>query len=134
MKFNVRLPKFRKQQIVQDQKGITLIEVLVAVVMVGIIVAGVIMVIGTSTKILVTVKNKEIAKDIASSDMEYIRSQLYRTTYALPTLPAIYAGFTVDYGPNTQPIYINNFEQQIDLYVYLRGTQIFKLTDYRVDY
>jgi prepilin-type N-terminal cleavage/methylation domain-containing protein len=129
---NVRLPKFCKKGIARNQKGFTLIEVLVAVVMIGIITGGVIMVISTSTKILISVKNKETAKDIASTEMEYIRSQPYSDYgYTMPALPAIYSNFVVP-SPTITPLNMN--EQQIDIYVYLNGTQIFQLTDYRVNY
>jgi len=74
----VKLMKSHKMGIIRDQRGFSLIEVLIALAMAGVIIAGVLMVMGTSTKILVLAKNQEISKDIAASEMEYIRVSLCR--------------------------------------------------------
>jgi prepilin-type N-terminal cleavage/methylation domain-containing protein len=135
---NFRQPGFHKTSIVRDEKGFTLIEVLIAIALSAVIVSGVLITIGTASKMLVRTKNQETAKDIASMEMEYIRSQPYNDTdYALPALPAIYHNFTVG-SPTGHAIIIKlQFgEEKVTIPVYLQGstTAIFTLVDYRVNY
>ena len=58
---NIKFPKLRKLGIVRDEKGFTLIEVLIAIAFMMVVVGGIIMAISTSSKILVIANNKEIA-------------------------------------------------------------------------
>ena len=87
-----RLPGFHKSSIVHDEKGFTLIEVLIAIALSAVIVSGVLITIGTASKMLVRTKNQDIAKDIASMEMEYIQKCGYSAWYSLPisSMPAIY--------------------------------------------
>ena len=118
----------------QDEKGFTLIEVLIAVALAATIIAGLLVVIATSTKIMVRTKNEETAKDIAASEIEYIRSVPYADSYTLPPLAPSYSNFSV-----TNPVvaqYIEMNEQQIEIDVFVNGNSnpIFKLTDYRTNF
>ena len=131
---NIRLPGFYKQSIVREGKGFTLIEVLIACALSGAIIAGLIVVIATSTKLMIRTKNEETAKDIAASEIEYIRSVPYADSYLLPPLSSLYSNFTV-----TNPVitkYIEMNEQQIEIDVFVNGNSnpIFKLTDYRTNF
>lgn len=137
---NVRFPQLRKPGIMRNEKGFTLVEILIVVAMTGIMVAGVLMVIGTSTNILVKTRNQETAKDIAATEMEYIRSLPFSGSYTLPALPAIYSNFTLN-STNTPPFTaivtpLQLGEQKIEIDVFLKGstTPIFTIVDYRVDY
>ena len=47
---NVRLPKLRKTGIVQEEKGFTILEVLIAIFVTVVIVAAIALAIGTSIK------------------------------------------------------------------------------------
>jgi prepilin-type N-terminal cleavage/methylation domain-containing protein len=123
-----KLPGFHQPLIVRDEKGFTLIEVLIAVAMTGLIVAGVLMVMGTSSKILVVAKNEEKAKDLAASDMEYLRSQSFGSS-ALPNTSSSFPGFTA-------VAVINPFqmtEERIDITVTWNSGS-YTLTDYRAEY
>jgi prepilin-type N-terminal cleavage/methylation domain-containing protein len=75
--------KFLKQRIARRQRGFTLIEVLAALVIVSILTLAIYMAVSTSTKVLVLTNNQETAKDIAASDMEYIRSVPYSGAYII---------------------------------------------------
>jgi prepilin-type N-terminal cleavage/methylation domain-containing protein len=137
---NFGLPGFHKTSIVRDEKGFTLIEVLIAIALSAVIVSGVLITIGTASKMLVRTKNQETAKDIASMEMEYIRSLGYAASYTLPALPAIYNNFTLN-ATNTPPFIINatlihSTEEEIEIDVFLKGsaTPIYTLVDYRAQY
>ena len=82
---DVKFPKFHKPGIVRDQQGFTLIEVLAAIVITSILSLSIYMAISTSTRVLVLTNTQEVAKDIASSDMEYIRSIPFADNYILLT-------------------------------------------------
>jgi len=82
---NVRLPKLCKSRIVQDEKGYTILEVLLAIFVTVVIGAAIALSIGTSSKVLVSANTQEVAKDIAASDMEYIRSLPFASNYILLT-------------------------------------------------
>ena len=82
---NVRLLKLRKPGIVQEEKGYTILEVLLAIFVTVVIGAAIALSIGTSSKVLVSANTQEVAKDIAASDMEYIRSLPFAANYVLLT-------------------------------------------------
>jgi prepilin-type N-terminal cleavage/methylation domain-containing protein len=81
----IRLPGFHKTLIVRDEKGFTLIEVLAAIVITSILVLSICMAISISTRVLVLTNTQEVAKDIAASDMEYIRSLPVADNYIILT-------------------------------------------------
>ena len=136
---NIRLPKHRKTGIVRDEKGFTLLEVLIAVALTSIIVAGIYMAMSTSTKVLVDAKTQETAKDMAASAMEWIKSQPYNAvsydlTKANNPLLLTNGGLTV--FPTTGVIPVNEFrfnEEQIDIIIKSGTKTVFTLTDYRVN-
>ena len=137
---NIRLPGFHNILIVREEKGFTLIEVLISIALSAVIVSGVLITIGTASKMLVRTKNQETAKDLASTEMEYIRSQAFSGSYTL-TVPSIYSSrFTLN-STNTPPFSaivspLQLGEQKIEIDVYLIGssTPIYTLVDYRVSY
>jgi prepilin-type N-terminal cleavage/methylation domain-containing protein len=133
---NVRLPKHHKPGIGRDEKGFTLLEVLIAVALTAIIVAGIYMAMSTSTKVLVDTTTQETAKDMAASAMEWIKSQPYNAvSYTLPAAMRTNGGLTV--FPTTGVIPVNEFrfnEEQIDIIVKSGTKTVFTLTDYRVNY
>jgi Tfp pilus assembly protein PilV len=126
----------RKMQLTGNERGFTLIEVLISVAFFMVIVGGIIMAISTSSKVLALANNKEISKDIASGVMEYIKTRPYASTYNLndpgdPYIPpAEYSNFTT----NVVVTYLRFGEEQIDITVSLNGKNIFTLTDYRTNY
>ncbi len=98
----------------------------------GILIPGILLSVQTSTKILVLTNTQEIAKDIAISEMDYIRTLGYAEDYNddLPDLPEKYSSFT----PNVAVTYLRFNEQKIDISVSWNGKVMFTLTDYRTNY
>lgn len=138
---NIKLPGFHKSSIVHDEKGFTLIEVLIAIALSAVIVSGVLITIGTASKMLVRTKNQDIAKDIASTEMEYVRSQVYSAGYSLlpiSSMPASYSNFSCSSASFTSPLVtpLQLGEQKIEIDVFMNGstTPIYTLVDYRVSY
>jgi prepilin-type N-terminal cleavage/methylation domain-containing protein len=127
---NIKLPGFHKTLIVKDEKGFTLIEVLAAIVIVSILALSIYMAISTSTKVLVLTDKQETAKDLAASDMEYIRSLPYSGTYTLPAPSAAYS----NYSQSVLVTFLRTNEQRIDITITWGGKTVFILTDFRVSY
>jgi prepilin-type N-terminal cleavage/methylation domain-containing protein len=127
-----RRAAFQRQQ---NQNGFTLIEVLIVIALTTLIVAGVLVVMGTSSKILVITNTRETAKDIAISDMEYVISQPYynqanQTSYQLPSQTQNYVA-TLNI---TDVTWNAGAEEEIDITITLNGVTLFTLTDFRTPY
>ena len=136
---NIKFQKLRKRGIIRNENGFTLIEVLISIAFMMVVVGGIIMAISTSSKILVIANNKEIAKDIAAGDMEWIKSQPYADSYTLPMAPPIYSAYVVTDGDPTHvntivADFLEHKEQRIQISISLNGNALFTLIDYRADY
>jgi type II secretory pathway pseudopilin PulG len=81
--FKTRIWKPSKPDIISDQRGDTLIENLVAIVLLSIIVVAVFMAIGTAIRSFGVLNTNEASKDIAASEMDYIYSQPYAQNYTI---------------------------------------------------
>jgi type II secretory pathway pseudopilin PulG len=81
--FKTRIWKLSKSDIISDQRGDTLIENLVAIVLLSIIVVAVFMAIGTAIRSFGVLNTNEASKDVAASEMDYIYSQPYAASYTI---------------------------------------------------
>ena len=82
-----------KRLIRGKEQGFTILEVLIAIAITGILVTGIIMSLETSTKILMITNTQETAKDIAISDLEYIRVNRMQIAILHLQCPQIYKIF-----------------------------------------
>ena len=76
----------------RDEKGFSLIEVLVAVALVGLISVALIVALATASKVLIIADERTTAESLARSQMEYIKIQPYDNVndppvYELLSLP-----------------------------------------------
>lgn len=104
-------------RLLHNNKGFSLIEVLAAMLLAGILIPAIILSVTTSTKVLILTNNREVAKDIAISDMEYIRTQTYADSYTPSPRPEKYSSFVSD----IHVTYLQMNEQQIDIAIYLNS-------------
>lgn len=79
--------------VMKNQMGTTLVEVLVALVILGIAGAGFMMAMISVTKSSTTTDEKVMAMSLAESQMEYIRNQEYGWDYELVDIPV---GLNID--------------------------------------
>ena len=81
----------------RNQEGLTLIEVLISLALLGIIAAGILGALGTSSKATVTNDVQTTAQNLAEGQMEYVQNQPYSVEdppeYAL--ISSIPAGYSV---------------------------------------
>lgn len=92
-----RLTKLRKTRMAQDQRGFTLVEVLVSIALLGIVAAGLFTGLGTTSKVLFNTDARETAKNLAETQMEYVKKQpfvLGAATYHAAPLPPEQSGYT----------------------------------------
>ena len=67
--------KLRKTIFSGHETGFTLVEVVIAIALIGIVAAGLYVSMGTSSKILLNNDSKETAKNLAESQMEFVKGQ-----------------------------------------------------------
>jgi prepilin-type N-terminal cleavage/methylation domain-containing protein len=89
--FKLRFRKPNNWGIIREQKGDTLIENLVAIVLLAIVAAAIFTSISTAIKTFGQMNTKEASKDIAASEMDYIFSQPYANNYTV-------------FNPNSGPV------------------------------
>jgi prepilin-type N-terminal cleavage/methylation domain-containing protein len=94
------LRKPGKASVMWDQKGFTLIEVLIAVLLTAIIAIGIFVGLRTIILLYGDTNTHEIAKDMAASGMDDIMSQPYANTYTIfsPTSGPVGTVITIPSG------------------------------------
>jgi prepilin-type N-terminal cleavage/methylation domain-containing protein len=85
----------------KDEKGFSLIEVVIAIALLGIIGVAFLGGLSTASRVLFIADERETAKNLAESQMEYAKGLPWSTSSYTPAtpLPSEYAGYTVEiYG------------------------------------
>lgn len=81
----------------KDQKGFSLIEVAIAIALLGIIAVAFLSALGTASKVLLVAHERTMAESLARSQMEYIKSQPYVDNYTASTPPDyVTAGYSAN--------------------------------------
>ena len=87
----------------RDEKGFTLIEVLVAVALLGLISVALIVALATASKVLIIADEQTTAESLARSQIEYIKTLPYSPAddydvglYDTISIPEGYAIFSID--------------------------------------
>lgn len=71
------MKKLCKLGIVHNETGFTLVEAVISIALIGIIGAALYMGLGTASTVLLNTDARETAKNLAETQMEYIKSQNY---------------------------------------------------------
>jgi prepilin-type N-terminal cleavage/methylation domain-containing protein len=130
---NIRLSRiFAKRQALQDQSGFTLVEVLVAIVLLSLIVIGILATAASAYRMVRSVDARETANNYAEWEMEYIKNQPYSTSnqYTAATNSPYPSNYTVQSIVATP---VTTIEQQISITITGNGTT-YTLSDYKVNY
>ncbi len=69
----------KKASLAKNEKGFTLIEVVIALLLLGIIASGFLMALSTASKALILADERTTAESLARSQMEYVKNQGYIT-------------------------------------------------------
>ncbi len=115
----------------KNQKGFSLIEVIVSIALLGIIAAGFLAALGTASKVLFIADERETAKNLAESQMEYVKEQDYALSYA-PAVPDEYAGYSASIDVGTIASRDGNI-QKIIVTIEHRGEEVMTLEGYKAN-
>ena len=117
----------------KNQRGFTLIEVLVSVAIIGI--TSVLFFVGfsTSSKGTFIVDERETAKNLAESQMEYIKNQDYAASYnSSSELTNEYIGYSANISVSSIPSRDGNI-QKITVIVKHQDKELTRLEGYKVN-
>ena len=114
----------------KNEKGFTLIEVLVALAILGLIAVTFLMALSTASKAIIIADERTTAESLARSQMEYIKEQDYNVagTYATITPPANYE--------IVSPITVEELQtglQKITVIIRHYDKDVITLEDYKVN-
>jgi prepilin-type N-terminal cleavage/methylation domain-containing protein len=139
--FKIIRKKLGKLRIIEDQKGFSLLEILIAIPMIAILAVALLMSLGTSSKVLIRTSTYERAKDIAISDMDFVMSQTYSQAPGNYQQPPQTNGYVstitvtdITSSNDTDATWSTGQEEEIDVAISLNGKSLFTLTDYRSSY
>lgn len=121
--------------LIMNEKGFSLVEVLVAMAILGIISVGFLSALGASSKAAASIDNMDTGRAIAQSQMEYVKTQAFQSsgTYAINTgLMATYPGYTVSIPQASAAAQRDLFIQKIVVIVSHAGKEVARLEDCKV--
>ena len=134
---NIRLPKLRKPGMLREEKGFTLIEVIISIVLLSLITAALANGFITASKVLLHNDSRQTAKNLAETQLEYIKNQPYALAYdtsAITPPPGYSASNAVHSG--TESAYFNPIRdaniQLIIVTITGPANVTYTLTDYKV--
>lgn len=123
----------------KNEKGFSLIEVLVCCALVGIVGVAILISLGTASKILIVADQHETAKNLAETQMEFVKDLSYSsTTYPAyyPTIPTAVSDYP-QFDVSTVAVHVPNRGAEIQKVTvtithHLEGKVIFVLEDYKL--
>ena len=147
---NIRLPKLRKPGMLREEKGFTLVEVIISIVLLSLIAAAVAGGLFTSSKALVQNDSLETAKNLAETQMEWVKNLLFipgTASYSPAPIPSEQNGYTATItvidGTNTTAFPYNSDPtlnkarnsnlQKITVKIFRNGSLTYTLEGYKVE-
>ncbi len=127
----------------KNEKGSTLIEVVIAIGVLGIIAAAFLPALSGASKAIITADERTTAESLARSQIECVRSLSYSGNYTAASIPPQYAGYsaTISVAPVSDNGTVRTGIQKIVVIIYhnvggvdkpILTTNNSTLEDYRV--
>jgi prepilin-type N-terminal cleavage/methylation domain-containing protein len=120
----------KARSILRGQSGMTLMEVAVAVAILGIIGVAFIAGLGTNSRVLMIMDERESGRNLAENQMEYVKELAFASSYAPAALPVGYPGFSAQIEAETTR---DANLQKITVSILSRGRAVAVLEDYKVN-
>lgn len=113
----------------KSEKGFSLLEVLISIVLLAVVGTAFLNALVGSSKAMFTADKMATAKNLAETQMEYVKQQQFAGSYSSDAVPAEYGGYSVVI--TAQPLRDNNI-QKVSILVKFNNTDVFTLEDYKV--
>jgi len=84
----------RLKKLNRNQKGLTLIEVLIAIAILGMIAVPFLTALSTSSRALIIADERTTAESLVRTEMEYVKNSTYNSTFSYQD--SHYAGYSVN--------------------------------------
>ncbi len=118
---------------VHAERGFSLLEVVIAICLLGILASGFVPALSTAARTMVTVDERETAKNLAEREMEWVRTQLYASTYEDNSYVTDYPGLTVTITTaETIAGRDDHNIQEVTIVVSRGGQEITRLVDFKI--
>jgi len=119
----------RLKKLNRNQKGLTLIEVLIAIAILGMIAVPFLTALSTSSRALIIADERTTAESLVRTEMEYVKNSTYNSTFSYQD--SHYAGYSVNVTgvpiPDKQNITV------ITVQVYHGAKLVLTTSTYKVD-
>ncbi len=114
----------------RSEKGLALVEVLVSVALLGIIGVGLLSAMGSASRAVVLNDTRVTAKNLAETQMEYIKGLAYAASYVPAPIALDYSGYAA--GIAVAPLQDSSV-QKITVTITRNGSEVGRLEDYRAN-
>ena len=114
------------------EDGFTLIEVLCALAILGMIAIGLFSALGTSLKTTGIADERATAKNLAESQMEYVKQLEWANVYSPAEIPTEYSGYEAQIDTPSPVGGRDGDLQQITIKVFHHGKELMQLEGYKL--
>ncbi len=119
----------------RSEKGFSLIEVIVALAIIGVVAVGFLSALTSSSRAAASIDVMDTARTLAQGQIEYIKQQPFQATgvyQANDTLTAEYPGYSVTIPQASAAAQRDTFIQKITIIVSHAGKEVIRLEDFKV--
>jgi type II secretory pathway pseudopilin PulG len=114
------------------ESGQILVELLVAVAILGITAVAFFNGLSTSSNIVFSVDERETAKNLAENQMEYLKDQAYAASYVPAQIPDEYPGYSANISVSAIASRDGNI-QKITVIIKHQNKEVVRLEGYKVN-
>lgn len=115
---------------IKSEKGVTLIEVIISIAVLGILATGYFTALNGSTTSLIFADQRATGESLARSQWEYVKSQPYDASFNYGIVTPPDANYSIQMASDNQTI--RTGMQEMTYEVFFKGHLIVSLTDYKL--